>query len=70
MIIHNKSVHHLSAIIGGNHTTFYVKNYKMVELSGVVGINDGYYGLGYRSVLEKDNVDYWIYVLQGEYYLV
>ena len=26
--------------------------------------------LGYRSVLEKDNVDYWIYVLRGEYYLV
>lgn len=42
----------------------------MVSLTSVVDIDDDYYGYGYRSVLDLDNVDYWIYALENGYYLI
>ena len=70
VIIHTSPLYRISAIINDKDTRFYIKNQSMVELSGVVDIDDDYYVVGYKSVLEKDNVDYWVYVIRDEFYII
>jgi len=70
IVINGKPLYNISAIIDGKDTSFYIKNQSMVELSGVVDIDDDYYGVGYKSVLKKDNVDYWVYVIRDEFYII
>lgn len=70
VIIHTNPLYRISATIDGKDIKFYIKNQSMVELSGVVDIDDDYYGVGYKSVLEKDNVDYWVYLIRDEFHII